>query len=130
MASPMDLFKNVTNASDTMFQDKIIQIFIDGPSVNLKVYSDATKDRNEKGLARLVDIDTTGGLHTKHGATMYGAERSEWKLKSIMKLSFNTLCNSLARRKDYGNSTGLHVYPVPFCTTRWTEDKSVVDKLI
>lgn len=106
MASPMDLFKNVTNASDTMFQDKIIQIFIDGPSVNLKVYSDATKDRNEKGLPRLVDIDTTGGLHTKHGATMYGAERSEWKLKSIMKLSLSILHNPSKRLENNKSITG------------------------
>lgn len=46
----MDLFKNFANASDIMFEGKLIQVSMGGPSVNLKFYNDMTNDRSEKGL--------------------------------------------------------------------------------
>lgn len=92
----MDLFKNFANASDIMFEGKLIQVSMGGPSVNLKFYNDMTNDRSEKGLTWHVSMGTCG-IHTTLGAFKIGTE----KLKSIMKESFNILHNSLVGREDY-----------------------------
>lgn len=45
-ATHIDLFKNFTNASDTIFEGRLIQIYNDGSSINLKFCNDLTQDRN------------------------------------------------------------------------------------
>ena len=49
----MEMFKKFIYPSDTLFEGKLIQNSMDGPSVNLKFYNDVPKYRNEKELLRL-----------------------------------------------------------------------------
>ena len=51
---------------------------MDGPSVNLKFYKDASKNRNEKGFSGLVNSGTSR-LHTTHGTFKNVAEKSKWR---------------------------------------------------
>ena len=65
-----------------------------------------------------------------HGSFKTGAETTNWNLKKSMKASFTTLNDTPARREDFESVTGSTTYPLPFCATRWVEDKSVTDRLI
>ena len=62
--------------------------------------NDLTKDRNENRFPQLVNIDTCG-LYATHGAYNTGPEKSERKLKSIMKVSFSILHKSPTRWENY-----------------------------
>ena len=81
-------------------EDKLVQLSMDGPSVNVKLCQVVQDDRKEKGLQHLLDIATCG-LRTLHGSFETGSEKSKWKMKSLMTASFNVLHGSPARQDHY-----------------------------
>ena len=124
-----DLFREFTSFSEDLLESKLIQISMDGPAVNWKFYEVLQQDRKEKGYPQLINIGSCG-LHTIHGGFKTGAEKTDWNLKGVMKAAFTILHDSPARREDYESVTGSQTYPLPFCATRWVEDKPVADRLI
>ena len=101
---------------------KILQVSIDGPSVNLKFHRDVQSNCEELELCKLIDIDSCS-LHTIHGAFKMGVESSEWAIKKTFKGFFTLLYNSPARRSDYTSITGSTVFPFSFCAISWVKDK-------
>ena len=95
-----DLYNSFTSMMDELSEDKLVQLSMDGPSVNIKLLQVVQDDRKDKGLPHLLDIGTCG-LHTLHGSFKTGIEKSEWEMKSLMKASFNILHDSTARWYDY-----------------------------
>ena len=94
--------------------NKIFQISMDGPSVNLKFLEKVQKDRKENGLLNIGSC----GLHTLHGAFKRGVESTGWNLKQTLHGSYQILHASPARRDDYQAVTGSDVSPRNFCATR------------
>ena len=62
------------------------------------------KEENEQHV--LADI-VTCGLHTIRGAFKYGAEKSDWNVKKILKSCSILPHDSPARRDDYQFVTGF-----------------------
>ena len=89
---------------DQLSEDKLVQLSMDGPRVNIKLLQVVQDDRKDKELPHLLDIGTCG-LHTLHGSFKTDIEKSEWEIKSLMKASFNMLHDSPDRRDDYENVT-------------------------
>ena len=89
-------------------EDKLVQLSMDGPSVNVKLLQVVQDVRKDKGLPHLLDIGTCG-VHTLHGSFKTGIEKSEWEMKSLMKASFNILHDSSARQDDYENFRSFFV---------------------
>ena len=90
-----DLYNSFTSMMDELSEDKLVQLSMDGPSVNIKLLQVVQDDRKDKGLPHLLDIGTCG-LHTLYGSFKMGIEKSEWEMKSLMKASFNMLHDSPA----------------------------------
>ena len=88
----MDSF---TSMMDELSDDTLVQLSMDGPSVNIKLLQVVQDDRKDKGLPHLLDIGTCG-LHILYGSFKMGIEKSEWEMKSLMKASFNMLHDSPA----------------------------------
>ena len=59
-----------------------------------------------------------------------GIEKSEWKMKYLMKVSFNILHDSPARLDDYESVTKSSTFVLLFCAVRGIEDVAVADRLI
>ena len=114
---------------DELSEDKLVQLSMDGSSMNAKLLQVVQDDRKDKGLPHLVDIETCG-LHTLHGSFKTGIEKSEWEMKSLMKSSFRILHDSPARRDDYESVTKSSKFPLLFCAVRWIEDMAVAERLI
>ena len=124
-----DLYKSFIASSDEMDERKLLQVSMDGPSVNHLFLKVLNEERNAKDLPKLIDIGTCG-LHTVHGGFKTGAEKTDWSLKKTLKSSYRILHDSPARRDDYESVSGSTKYPLAFCATRWIEDAKVSDRLI
>ena len=98
---------------DELSEDKLVQLSMDGPSVNVKLLQVVQDDRKDKGLPHLLDIGTCG-LHSLHGSFKTGIEKSEWEMKSLMKASFNIHHDSPVRLDDYQSVTKSSKFPLLF----------------
>ena len=66
-----DLYNSFTRMMDELSEDKLVQFFMDGPSVNVKLRQVVQDYRKDKGLPHLLDVGTCG-LHTLHGSCKTG----------------------------------------------------------
>ena len=72
-----DLYNSFTSMMDELSKDKLVQLSMDGPSVNVKLFQTVQDDRKDKGLSHLLDMGTWG-LHTLLESFKMGIEKSEW----------------------------------------------------
>ena len=77
-----DLYNSFTSMMDELSEDKLVQLSMDGPSVNVKLLQAVQDDRKDKGLSHLLDMGTCG-LHTLLESFKMGIEKSEWN-ESLM----------------------------------------------
>ena len=102
---------------------------MDGPNLNWKFARTLSKDRTENGLSDSIDIGSCP-LHVINGAFQTDSMASSWKLKKILKAEWQITHDSPARRKDFMSVTSSSIFPLPFCATRWVENKKVADRVI
>ena len=98
--------------------EKMVQLLMDGPNVNLKLLQKVKDSRDELGHSKLIDCDTCN-LHTVHGAFKAGSEESGWNMKKLLKSCHKILKDSPARCDDFISITGYTKYPLPFCAIRY-----------
>ena len=55
---------------------------------------------------------------------------SSWNLKKILKPEWQIIHDSPARRENFMSVTSCSVVSLPFCGTRWVENKKVADRTI
>ena len=101
----VDLLKSINDGLTGLDLSRQIQLSMDGPNVNWKVLSEMKKEREEAGLSKLVDIGSCN-LHIVHGALQTATEETGWKLKAVLKGSFQLFKDSPARRDDFISVTG------------------------
>ena len=116
-ATHTDLLKNFGAGIEGFDLSKLLQVSMDGPSVNLKFLSELKKSRDENNLPKLIDIGSCN-LHTVHNGFKTGAESTGWNIKATMKGAFQLLKDSPARREDFVTVTGSSKFPLQFCSTR------------
>ena len=110
----LDHFKSIT---DTIPSEKLYQISMDGPNVNLKFYKEFSALYKENNFHSLVNIGTCS-LHTVHGSFRSGVAATGWGIKKVLKGAYYVLHNSPARREDYESQSGSSKYPFNFIVTR------------
>ena len=90
---------------------KIIQISMDGPTVNWCFYGEVVKNREEMELHQLINIGDCG-LHIIHGSfNTVIIEVTDWNIKVTVKSAFWILHDSLARRADNISVSGSNITP-------------------
>lgn len=116
-ATSADLQKQFNDISKELDSNKLFQISMDGPNVNLKFYDAIVSERSENEQHQLINIGSCG-LHTIHGSFKTGFEKSDWKIKKILKGAYYVFHDSPAKREDYTNETESTQFPKYFCGTR------------
>ena len=91
---------------------------MDGPNVNLKFLKEFSKLRASDSIHSLAYIDTCS-LHAVHGSMKTGKIASKWGLKKIMKPAYVILHHSPELREDHVSVSGLKLYSLSFCATRY-----------
>ena len=101
-----------------------------GPYVNWKLYDSIVQEQSEHDdYPDLIDIGWCS-LHVVHGAFRTSVQNTKWGINSILKALYNLFPDSTTKREDYKKITGSKVFPLPFCGTRWIEDKKVADRAL
>ena len=110
-ATHQDLFIQFTQELFKLDTNKMFQVSMDGPTVNLKFLEKLQKDRLEN------EQQGSCGLHTIHGAVKTGAESKSWNIRKTLHGSYQILHDSPARRDDFKIITASDIYPFNFCAT-------------
>ena len=124
-----DLLEGFNSSVSDLDLSKITQLSMDGPNVNWKFARTLSKDRTENGISDLIDIGSCP-LHVINGAFQTGSMTSSWNLKKILKAEWQIIHDSPAKREDFISVTSSSVFSLPFCATRWVENKKVADRAI
>ena len=105
--------------------NKLLQISVDGPSVNQKFLEWLWKERKGDEQYQVINIGSCG-LHTILGAFKTGAENTKWNIKQVLKGAYEVFDDSPARRDDFESVTGTKVYPFFFCVTRQVQLRKTI----
>ena len=114
-ATSGDLLENFNKSLVELDLSKIIQISMDGPSVNWCFYDEVIKNRKEMELHQLINIGSCG-LHIIRGSFKTGIEVTHWNIKTTAKSAFQILHDSPATRADYirvSRSNKFSLFSVP-----------------
>ncbi|KAE8749481.1 hypothetical protein FOCC_FOCC003747 [Frankliniella occidentalis] len=129
-ATAKDLRLGIKEAIGPEIEKKMLQISMDGPSVNFSMLKDYQKElKEDHGGTTLVDIGSCG-LHVVHGAFKTGVETTTWELKEFLISLHYLFYKSPARRGHFTKTTGSMEFPVPFCFTRWVENDKAGSRAI
>ena len=79
---------------------KLLQVGVDGPSVNWSFYDKLNNERNELTLPELLHA-VSCSLHILNGSFKTDTNATEWKLAKILIDLYKLFGDSPARRADY-----------------------------
>ena len=79
-----DLKNHFNERRSDLNPNKILQVSMDGPSINLEFYRDVQSNREELELPKRSDIGSFS-LHTIQGAFKSGVESTDWEIKKTFK---------------------------------------------
>ena len=116
-ATQQDLTKHFNDKMKQLDMNKLLQISMDGPSVNNKFLEKVSKVRKGADQHQLINIGGCG-LHTIHGAFKAGVENAKWNIKQTLKGAFQVFHDSPARGDDFKSLTGTKFYPLFFWALR------------
>lgn len=85
---------------------KILQISMDGPSVNWKFYDLLQKDIEKQFKFKFASIGSCG-LHILNNAFRKGASSVDWNISSVLTSLYWLFKDSPARREDFIDSSNL-----------------------
>ena len=108
---------------------KLIQISMDGPNVNWKLYDLMQQDLKVNLNVSLLNIGSCN-LHVVHGAFKDGAKASGWDLDHFLSSMFWLFNESPARREDFTTATNCSTFPLKWCNHRWLENTTVCERAL
>lgn len=128
-ARASDLIEKFREGVSDLDLNKLLQISMDGPSVNLKFLRVIREDLLAENGCDLLDLGSCG-LHVVHGAFRRGHDATDWNLNDTFKAFYQLFKGSPARRSDYIAITGCEIFPRKFCQIRWVENVAVAERAI
>ncbi|XP_063230592.1 uncharacterized protein LOC134535429 [Bacillus rossius redtenbacheri] len=125
-----DLLKGLKNVLGHENLRKIIQVSMDGPSVNWKLSKDLVTELREEIGREGFDLINIGscGLHVVHGGFKEGIKVTGWCVVGFLRALYYHFKDVPLRRADFSSCTGCTVFPLKFCCVRWVENKKVAER--
>jgi hypothetical protein len=128
-ATAEDLLTGFTNSVKELSLPKVIQVSMDGPSVNWKFVKLLSSKLREISDMKLLELGSCG-LHAVHGAIQTGHGASGWTVNATLKAMYSLFKDSPARRADFTSVTGSSKFPLKFCQIRWVENVIVAERAL
>lgn len=120
-----DLLSGFLKALEHVPLKKIMQVSMDGPSVNIKFLEKLERHLEEQCiLEKILNIGTCG-LHVINGAFRSGHDSVGWNIDGLLASLYYLFKDSPVRRAEFIELTNQSIFPSSFCRTRWTENVEV-----
>ena len=105
-------------------EGKMIMLSMDDPTTNWVVFEKLRQHREQNEMPVLFDIGSCS-LHVVHSAFQVGVEATKWNVSKVFQAMRTILHDSCARRDVCKTVNRTDLFLLPFCKTRWVEDKNV-----
>jgi len=129
-ATATDLLAKFKEGIASLPRSKLMQISMDGPSVNWSFLDKYEEDLTQEDIAeKLLHIGSCG-LHVVNGAFQTGHQQSGWKINRVLRAMYRLFKDVPARRALFTEMTGCKTFPKKFCQIRWTANASVADAVL
>ena len=107
---------------------KLIQVSMDGPTVNWKFFETLPAE-SHCGNRQLLELGSCG-LHVVHGSLQTGHKASGWSVNATLRTMYWLFKDAPARRADFTAVTGSKKFPKKFCQVRGVENVSTCERAI
>ncbi|CAN7940621.1 unnamed protein product [Ixodes hexagonus] len=124
-----DIQGKLLSALEPLPLEKILQISMDGPNVNLKFFKNFQAHLQQTYQVQCVDIGTCG-LHTMHNDYRTGITASKWGIDCLLSSLSALFEGSPARREDFSTVTGQETFPPKFVAHRWLDNVPVIERAL
>ena len=107
---------------------KIIQLALDGPNVNLKlfrIFVDFMKKAPEPIACKILDVGTCS-IHIVHNSYKTAHKKVSWTVNEFLRSCYFLLKDFPTRRAAYRRLGKSKNFPLKFCTIRWLENVPVL----
>ena len=128
-AKAADLMKNIMDAISLCGNQNLLQLSMDGPNVNWRVFKDLTSELNKDHLRLPLNLGSCG-LHIFHNAFKDGVKATGWDISSLLRAVYYLFHESPARREDFFNTSTTKSLPLPFCGHRWLENLDAAERCL
>lgn len=128
-AKASDIQEKLMPLIEKLGPDRILQLSMDGPHVNWKVFREVSDTVQERSGHSLLNIGSCG-LHVVHNSFKSGIKASGWDLENFLKSLFYLFQDSPARREDFMKITNCSALPLKFCGHRWLENIPAAERAI
>lgn len=105
----------------------LIQISMDGPNVNWKVFDTLQQQVQIDTGKSLLNIGSCG-LHILHNAFRGGCKATGWDIEYGLSCVYWLFHDSPARYEDFLTATGCRKPMLKFCKHRWVENVNVAER--
>lgn len=117
----LHLQEELTKVLQSVGLNKLLQISMDGPNVNWRMYEDFGTEYKAELNQNVLNLGSCG-LHIVNGAFVTGAVAADWDVETFLSSLYYLFKDSPARREDFQKVTGCSDMPLRFCKTRWLEN--------
>ena len=117
-------------ATEQIDMKKLLQVSMDGPSVNWKLLDSIAEDRSSNEQYPILLNVGSCSLHVVHGPFRNGIKQTNWGIVLLLRSLHSLFNETPAGRDDYTKITGSGVFPQQFCGHRWLEDKEVAERTL
>lgn len=124
-----DLLAAFYESVDRLKLSKILQLSMDGPSVNWKFFDCLQADLKKEYNNEAICIGSCE-LHILNNAFKHGEKSTGWNICGILTSLYWLFKDSPARREDFSSISSDKKFPVKFCNYRWLENVPAVDRAI
>lgn len=107
----------------------IIQVSMDGPSVNWKFYGELKKKVNTDYGITLINIGYCG-LYVVHNSFKRGMDATGWQVSSFLSSLYYLFKDATARREDFVTISGSTLMPLKFVSHRYLENVPVCQRAL
>jgi len=124
-----DLLKALKMSLEPLDLQRLLQISMDGPNVNIKMFKDFKEELKSADDSSPIILDIgTCGIHTLHNSFKISIKSSSWNLVEFLRAIYNVFKHVPACRAEFIKITGSRKFSLKFCAVRWLNNICVAER--